>query len=96
MKHIKSYENNKEEEFVIIKVNNFYSTLKILRRYLSNTGEDYVEVKQLYKKTVEQKIKRKFNFSVVYLEDKTIYKSNDLTDCLEAMETIIQQDKYNL
>jgi len=100
MKHIKSYENNKEDEYVIIKVNSFYSILKIIRRYLSNTGVDYIEVKQLYvtkgDEIIEQKINRKLNFTIDYMKDIILYTTSDLDDCLESLETIIQQDKYNL
>lgn len=107
MRHLKYFEELVDgiKKYFIINSDAGYMILEKLRIWLDVNEKDEdkktkIEINQLY--IYDRKLLKMpddmyiFNFSLKFMKSKIIYQSDNLQECIDELELIKTQEKYNL
>lgn len=98
MKHLKTYEQNTFQKYIIIEVGTNLQIWEMLREW-NDLGIDKYEMKpifQLHKKDLIKLSSENVNFSKDFINKKILYPTNDLEDCFKNIHFIATTKNYNL
>lgn len=100
MKYLKTFEKTKYnlKKYFIIKSSIGYILLENVK---FTDNKERIVINQLYiLRTKGNEIKKMcdyyYNFTLKYIIERIIYQSNNIDDCLEFLEVLLSQNKYNL